>query len=113
MQVRSLILAALCAVAVTAVGAVPAFAGEITGNDKSLKNEDGSLNGNSICAFSGQNDTYSGDPDVPDEDGFTRTQAWGQIPHEVRQDFIPPSSEDHPGNSCNGHTGFLSGGGSE
>ena len=104
------VAAVLLAVAVAAVGAVPAFAGEITGNDKGLKNEDGSLNGRSICALSGQNDTYSGDPDVPDGDGFTRTQSWGQIPHEVRSEL---PEEEQPGNSCNGHTGFLAGGGDE
>jgi len=38
----------------------PAGAGEITGNGKSLKNPDGTLNGNSLCAFSGQNDTPNG-----------------------------------------------------
>ena len=40
--------------------ASPAVAGEITGNGKSLKNPDGTLNGNSLCAFSGQNDTPNG-----------------------------------------------------
>ncbi|MGQ0383901.1 MAG: hypothetical protein ACT4UP_04320 [Gammaproteobacteria bacterium] len=36
-----------------------AFAGEITGNGKSLKNEDGTLNGKSACAFSGREDDPS------------------------------------------------------
>lgn len=38
----------------------PAVAGEITGNGTSLKNPDGTLNGNSLCAFSGRNDTPGG-----------------------------------------------------
>lgn len=80
-----------------------AHAGEITGNGKSLKNDDGSLNGASICAFSGYNDTYTGGE--PDHDGFTRTQSWGQIPHEVRK-AMGTSSPAHPGNSCNPTTGF-------
>jgi hypothetical protein len=46
------------ALAFTAVS--PAIAGEITGNGKTLKNPDGTLNGNSLCAFSGQNDTPNG-----------------------------------------------------
>ena len=46
------------ALAFTAIS--PAVAGEITGNGKSLKNPDGTLNGNSLCAFSGQNDTPNG-----------------------------------------------------
>lgn len=73
--------------------------GEITGNGKSLKNEDGTLNGNSACAFSGQNDTYTGDPTEPDEDGFFRTQNWGQLPKAVR-DFLT-SIGVSPGVACN------------
>jgi len=46
------------ALAFTAIS--PAVAGEITGNGKSLKNPDGTLNGNSLCAFSGRNDTPNG-----------------------------------------------------
>jgi hypothetical protein len=34
-------------------------------------------------------------------------QNWGQIPKEVR-DFIATQGE-HPGDACNGHTGFLAG----
>ncbi|MBA2467540.1 MAG: hypothetical protein H0V46_08055 [Sphingomonas sp.] len=47
---------------VIAVAAVTttAQAGEITGNGKSLKNPDGTLNGNSLCAFSGRNDSPNG-----------------------------------------------------
>jgi hypothetical protein len=89
---------AVCAVALGGVGVTAAFAGEVTGNGKSLKNEDGSLHGASICAFSGQNDTYSGDPAVPDEDGFFRTQNWGQIPKADR-DFLT-SIEVSPRFSC-------------
>jgi hypothetical protein len=40
------------------LAASAAIAGEITGNGKSLKNEDGTLNGNSACAFSGRQDNY-------------------------------------------------------
>ena len=50
--------AALLAFAFAVAG--PAAAGEITGNGKSLKNPDGTLNGNSLCAFSGRNDTPNG-----------------------------------------------------
>lgn len=96
---RSLLVAVLAVLLVVALGASAALAGEITGNGKSLKNEDGTLNGRSECAFSGLNDTYSGDPDVPDEDGFFRTQSWGQIPKEVR-DFLATIGL-HPGDACN------------
>jgi hypothetical protein len=95
---RSLAGGAVAAIAITAFGAAPAFAGEWTGNDQSLKQDDGTLHGASICAFSGQNDTYSGDPGVPDEDGFTRTQNWGQIDPETRA-FLGTIGL-HPGDSC-------------
>lgn len=95
---KSLLGAALCAAMILGVGAGPAAAGEITGTGKSLKTEDGTLHGKSICAFSGLNDTYSGDPDVPDEDGFTRTQNWGQLSKETK-DFLATIGF-HPGDAC-------------
>jgi hypothetical protein len=52
--------AALLVLAVGLAGMTPALAGEITGNGKSLKNEDGTLNGKSLCAYSGQNDSPNG-----------------------------------------------------
>jgi hypothetical protein len=79
--------------------ASPALAGEITGNGESLKNPDGHLNGRSECAFSGLNDTFTGDPDVPDEDGFFRTQNWGQVGREGRA-FLTSIGVD-PGHACN------------
>jgi hypothetical protein len=85
--------------AIGGLGLGEASAGEITGNGKSLKNEDGTLNGRSACAFSGQNDTFSGDPEVPDEDGFFRTQNWGQVGKEGRA-FLT-SEGSNPGKACN------------
>jgi len=96
---RSVLVAGLAALMVMAMGASAAFAGEITGNGKSLKNDDGTLNGHSACAFSGLNDTFTGDLEVPDADGFYRTQSWGQIPKEVR-DFLGTVGL-HPGDACN------------
>lgn len=93
----------VCAFCILTIGASASFAGEITGNGKSLKNADGTLNGKSICAFSGLNDSYSGDPTIPDEDGFYRTQAWGQLPKDVR-DFLTSMGMD-PGMACNPNTG--------
>lgn len=52
--------AAALALALAFTAISPAAAGEITGNGKSLKNPDGTLNGNSLCAFSGRNDTPNG-----------------------------------------------------
>ena len=56
----------------------------------------------SICSFSGLGDGE-------DDPGRTaaHVQSWGQIPKVVRDEFPPIF---HPGNSCNGHTGFFAGG---
>jgi hypothetical protein len=76
-----------------------AMGGEVNGKGESLKNPDGTLNGKSACAFSGLNDTYSGDPSTPDADGFFRTQNWGQIPLAIR--LVIMAMGGSPGNSCN------------
>ena len=87
-----------CAVAITGGSTAAAFAGEITGNGRSLQIAPHTLHSASICAFSGLNDTYSGDPTVPDAEGFYRTQNWGQISPEMRT-FLAGIGE-HPGEAC-------------
>ncbi len=96
---RRSLLVAVVAMFFVMASAGAAFAGEITGNGKSLKNDDGTLNGRSACAFSGLNDTYTGDPEEPDEDGFFRTQSWGQLSKETKE-FLG-SIGLHPGMACN------------
>ena len=103
MRFKSLLAVALCAVAVAAVGANSAFAGEVTGNGKPTG---APAHANSICAFSGQND---GKP--PPGRTAAHVQSWGQIPKEVRN--VLRTEGSHPGDACNGRTGFLSGGGGE
>lgn len=88
-----------CAASLLALCAGVASGGEVNGKGESLKNPDGTLNGKSACAFSGLNDTYSGDPTVPDHDGFFRTQNWGQIPLATR--IVLTMLGINPGNSCN------------
>ena len=88
----------LCALLLGVAGNT-ALAGEVTGTGKSLKQPDGGLHGKSACAFSGLNDTYSGDPTVPDADGFFRTQNWGQISKPDRA-FLT-SIGVYPGAACN------------
>jgi hypothetical protein len=78
---------------VLCLSATFAFAGEITGNGKSLKNPDGTLNGKSACAFSGREDN-PGDPLFRGE----IAQSWGQITKAVR-DTLPAFL--HPGVACN------------
>ena len=74
MSKTRLIFAAFCAVVVAAIGASSAFAGEITGNGKWIAgSETAPLNGNSPCAFSGQNDNQFGNAALP-----TRTASRGR-----------------------------------
>ena len=100
MGVRRLVAVAGCIVAVVGVGAGSAFAGEITGNGKWIAgSETAPLNGKSECAYSGQNDNWVLGNPVPDEDGFSRTQSWGQVGQEGRA-FLT-SIGLNPGNACN------------
>ena len=66
------------AFAVVAVGS--ASAGEMTGSGKWIAGSDSApLNGKSDCAYSGLNDNYVLGNPIPDVDGFTRPQSWGQV----------------------------------
>lgn len=82
------------------------FAGEVTGNGKSLKVDGGGkwgtgLHSRSVCAFSGQEDDQfleGGSKGVP-----AHAQSWGQIPKAAR-DFIATLGF-HPGMACNPNIG--------
>ena len=100
MRVKSFLAAAFCVSAVAAVGAGPAFAGEVTGNGDPTA---APTNANSICAFSGQND---GEP--PPGRTAEHVQNWGQIPKEGRDALRAEGSS--PGDACNGHLNPLKGG---
>jgi len=41
--------------------------------------EEAPLHGKSACSYSGLNDNFVLGNGVPDADGFTRTQSWGQV----------------------------------
>ena len=88
---RLFIVAAFVA-AFMALGTSAAFAGEITGSGRSLKQDDGTLHGKSECAWSGLNNFNE-----PTDPG--RTQSWGQIPKAGR-DFLT-SVGSNPGIACN------------
>jgi hypothetical protein len=99
MGMRRVLAAVGCTVAIMGLGAGSAFAGEITGNGKWIAGSEAApLNGKSECAYSGQNDTYSGDPSVPDADGFTRSQSWGQVARHAQG-----ALGGVPGTACNPH----------
>ena len=97
-RIKALPAAAGCAVAIAAFGAGPAFAGEVNGNHAPTGAPD---HAKSICAYSGLNDVIT--PEEP-----SRTQSYGQIVAAGGKAFVPS-----PGVACNGHTGFLAGGGGE
>ena len=85
---KSWLMGVLCALVFAAVTAGSAFAGEVTGKGRYIAGSDAApLHGKSACAYSGVNDNYalgniktdeSGNL-IPDADGFTRTQSWGQV----------------------------------
>lgn len=101
---RRLSVAALAALIVLSLGASSVFAGEITGNGKSLKTDSGKwgtgLHARSFCAYSGQEDDRF--PPTSDPNAG-HAQSWGQIPKAVR-DAIGPHGF-HPGMACNPNVG--------
>ena len=97
MSILRLLAVGSAATVVLAIGTSSASAGEVTGNGKPTQ---GPAHANSICVYSGLND------DTAEEPG--RVQNYGQIVKAGFKDFAPS-----PGEACNGHTGFLAGGGGE
>jgi hypothetical protein len=95
MSTRSLLAAAVCAAAVAAAGTGSAFAGEITGNGKSLE----PLHANSICAYSGLNDDPTGID--PDNGPPGRVQSWGK---DVKDSVLAGNGPlgGGPGEACRG-----------
>jgi len=77
------------------------LAGEVTGNGKPTPIKE--HRANSICSFSGRND---GNP--PPGRTAAHVQSWGQIPKAERDAMALEGF--HPGDACNGHTGFFAGG---
>ena len=89
-------------VSAAAFAVSPAIAGEVTGNGKPID-----INGRSICAFSGQNDT----PQGAGQDPGGRFQSYGQLVGYWDlidpQDFDPNASyfQPIPGFACNPNRG--------
>ena len=86
----------------TAVCAGTASAGEITGNGKPTQ---GPAHANSICAFSGLEDGdgagFPGPGGAPPQNWGHSKAFFGATPAERK------ASGFQPGDSCNGHSGFL------
>jgi hypothetical protein len=111
MRTRSFLAAAVCAVAVAALGAGSAFAGEIhgpgspTGVPAQGPDTAALAHTNSICAASGLNEFHvdaNGNP-LPGELPI-RTQSYGQLVAAGLKDEFPS-----PGEACNGNTSGLKG----
>ena len=103
-MLRRLIAAFGGAALIAVLGANLAFAGEVTGNGKSLHVENSKwgtgLHARSVCAFSGQEDLQfetGGSKGVP-----AHAQSWGQIPKtgDFGRDFLT-SIGLNPGKACN------------
>jgi len=102
---KKFIAGAVLAASVIGVGGT-AFAGEITGNGKPTQ---GPAHANSICAFSGLEDGdgagFPGPGGAPPQNWGHSKEFFGSTPAERK------ASGFQPGDSCNGHSGFLAGGG--
>ena len=105
---KKFLLAAALTAAVAALTPSAAFAGEITGSGKPTQ---GPAHANSICAFSGLEDGdgagFPGPGGAPPQNWGHSKEAFGSAPAERK------ASGFQPGDSCNGHRGFLAGGGVE
>ena len=110
-MIRRLVGAASAAALIATLGASVAFAGEYTGNGRTLHVEGGGkwgtgLHARSMCAFSGQEDLqYVDDNGVPHaitNGDPNHAQSWGQIPKhgEFSRDFLT-SVGSNPGIACN------------
>jgi hypothetical protein len=112
MRKRSVLAAGFGVVALIVTGTGPAFGGEINGNGQPPGGEGlGSAHANSICAFSGLEDGdgagFPGPGGAPPQNWGHSKEFFGATPAERK------ASGFQPGDSCNGHTGFLAGGGEE
>jgi hypothetical protein len=103
MRKKSFLVTALCAVALPAMGAGSAFAGEVTGSGKPTPATE---RAHSICSFSGKNDDpKSTNPENPG--GVAQSYGYSFVSKGLK------ATVPSPGVACNGHTGFFAGGGEE
>jgi hypothetical protein len=113
MTTWSIVGAGVCASVMFVGGAGVASAGENTGNGKPTQ---GPAHANSICAFSGLEDGDDLPPGSPSGPGAP-PQNWGHTQQAERAAGATvaqlKASGFQPGDSCNGHRGFLAGGGGE
>ena len=108
MRLTHLLTVPAAAGAIILLGMSSASAGEIGGSGKPTQ---GPAHANSICAFSGLEDGdgagFPGPGGAPPQNWGHSKEAFGATPAERK------ASGFQPGDSCNGHRGFLAGGGGE
>ncbi len=102
MRISTMVGAAAAAGAALLLSAGPAMAGEITGNGTPTQ---GPAHAHSICAFSGLEDGegagFPGPGGAPPQNWGHSKEFFGATPAERK------ASGFQPGDSCNGHSGFL------
>jgi hypothetical protein len=112
MRISTVLVATAAAGAAMVMTAGSAHAGEINGNGQPPDGQGlGASHANSICAFSGLED---GDGAGFPGPGGAPPQNWGHVQQFLKGELGLTNAEikasgDQPGDSCNGHTGFLSG----
>ena len=110
MHLKHLLAVPAAAAVIAIAGMAPASAGEVTGNGDFTPNHQFG-HAQSICSFSGLED---GDGAGFPGPGGAPPQNWG---HSKADHGATPAERKasgfQPGDSCNGSTGFASGGGGE
>ena len=100
MRISRILVGTAAAGAALILSAGPASAGEVTGTGADTQ---GPAHANSICAFSGLADGGEGEPAGPGN-----VQNWGHAKAEFGSTPAErKASGFHPGDSCNGSSGFL------
>ena len=106
MRISRILVTTAAAGAALVMSIGPAMAGEVTGSGQSTQ---GPAHANSICVFSGLEDggDFPGQPAGPG----APPQNWGHVQQFLRDQGVTvqelKASGEQPGDSCNGHSGFL------
>jgi hypothetical protein len=104
MQLRIIMAVTAGAAASVVLASGPAFAGEVTGNGKFTPNHEFG-HSQSICSFSGLEDGdgagFPGPGGAPPQNWGHSKGGFGSTPAERK------ASGFQPGDSCNGHSGFV------
>ena len=105
MRISTILVTTAAAGAAIVLSAGPAMAGEINGTGNPPGGEGlGAAHANSICAFSGLED---GDGAGFPGPGGAPPQNWGHSKAAFGSPQDAKASGFQPGDSCNGHSGFL------